>query len=218
MEAGDLIFWISNLSSDPNSNSSFDNNFDSAVLQSREEPVFHVALISNIPDSQNLEELKIVHALLSKGVVEEPLISAYQRLSLTHPNLSLRAFRVNLDRESKAKAVDYAIKKVGCAYNDVFSNQCLNSKQQEAYYCCQLVRKAYEHSEGRELFPVRKLNFRDSTGRLIPYWIQYYSNLGIEIPENDIGSHPADLLTAACLTELDIVDLKFQPSSASSLA
>lgn len=57
--------------------------------------------------------------------------------------LLLTFAKVAVDDSVKAKAVDFARTKIGTEYNDIFSETCKSSTGKEAYYCCQLVRKAY---------------------------------------------------------------------------
>ena len=72
-------------------------------------------------------------------------------------------------------------------YNDTF----LATKK--AFYCSELVVDAFRAS-GLPVFKETPLSFRDpSTGLLVDYWVRYYADRGLEIPEGQAGSHPAHL-------------------------
>ena len=75
----------------------------------------------------------------------------------------------------------------GLPYNDTF----LATKK--AFYCSELVVDAFRAS-GLPVFKETPLSFRDpSTGLLVDYWVRYYADRGLEIPEGQAGSHPAHL-------------------------
>jgi hypothetical protein len=85
---------------------------------------------------------------------------------------------VNLCQKWKSRAAQWALAQLGAEYNDIFSAECVNSKGKGAFYCCQLVDEAYKATNaerpGESPFPPHLLNFLDSNGQMIPYWIEYY--------------------------------------------
>ncbi len=65
----------------------------------------------------------------------------------------------------------------------------------DSYYCSQLVFECYKSSnKNKDFFKKSKLKFRSpETNEIIPFFIEYYKKLDIEIPENELGTHPATM-------------------------
>lgn len=210
---GDLVFW-SSVSSKHNT------SFSSAVKSSGGSQgrlnVFHVSLIAFVKPKQNVDlnynsnDITVIHAIPSVGVVKETFMEAIARLSRDEVVLEWYFKLVKVPSIFKVAAVEFAERKVGCKYNNIFSNNCRNSTGREAFYCCQLVRKSYEFGCGKEIFPTRLLNFRGVDGAITPYWVDYFSSLNCQIPEQEVGSHPADLFTCDLVEEvsINIVDVE----------
>ncbi|KAI1721518.1 aldehyde dehydrogenase family domain-containing protein [Ditylenchus destructor] len=168
------------------------NSFDEAVVSSSlfNSNVYHVALA--------LEGEKIVHAT-DQGVHIESLATAISNLL---PD-AIELTTLNLDPEWKFRASLWAEQQVPAEYNDLFSPECINSHNRKAFYCCQLACEAYKathlpnpsHPDPNPFLP-HKLNFHDSQGRMIPYWIEYYKQLSPtcpDPPQGAPGSHPSIL-------------------------
>lgn len=64
----------------------------------------------------------------------------------------------------------------------------------DAYYCSELLQIAFIQADGVPLFESTPLSFRDSSGEIPLYWIEYYKRYGEPIPEGAPGSSPAGLL------------------------
>ncbi|CAD6199348.1 unnamed protein product [Caenorhabditis auriculariae] len=167
-EPGDLVFFEKRVSKE----------FVDAVAASGNSNLVHVGIISS--------RGTLVHAT-PDGVLEQKLEETAEETE----NAVLEVVRVDLDRKEKMLAEEIARSKVGLPYNDVFSANCKNSKNEEAYYCSQIVTEAYQHADMR--WPSHQLNFQNEDGSFIEYWVQYYKERGVQIPQGDPGSHPAQL-------------------------
>lgn len=176
---GDLIFWCS---AERNDSESLFEDAVSAVGGGPDEP-FHVSLV--------VDNAHVVHAV-TDGVCQEALSDVRDRFLKTFPKLKIVTASLSISDDVKAKAVSFAISKIGLPYNDTFLEE--RADRNEAYYCCQLIRKAYLAFDNKIKFPMRPLNFRDTNKKPIPYWVDYYRERGLDVPETEIGSHPADLL------------------------
>ena len=72
---------------------------------------------------------------------------------------------------------------VGRPYNATFL------PNQPGLYCSELVTESFLLPCGRRYFALHKLRFDDEK-----FWRKYYQRLGMEMPFDAMGSHPAQLL------------------------
>ncbi|CAJ0562463.1 unnamed protein product, partial [Mesorhabditis spiculigera] len=78
----------------------------------------------------------LVHAIPA-GVVKNSLRESIDRLV---PDF-IEIWRLDpevVGAEALNSAAQFLVSRLGCAYNDIFSDNCRNSEGQEAYYCSQL--------------------------------------------------------------------------------
>lgn len=106
----------------------------------------------------------------------------------------------------KQAAAIWALNEVGAGYNDLFMPNCINSFKVRAFYCCQLASEAYKATNTKEInkspFLPHKLNFADSAGNVIPYWIKYYEERcpdNPKPPHGEIGTHPSIIRASPCV-------------------
>ena len=80
------------------------------------------------------------------------------------------------------KAIEFANKQIGVDYDDVFILD--NNK----YYCSELIYEAFLKDS---IFRLNPMTFLDpKSGDTLHTWIDYYSELGVEIPQNKLGVNP----------------------------
>ncbi len=86
-----------------------------------------------------------------------------------------------------ADAVSFTLTQQGLPYNHDFS------VGGNSWYCSELVLEAFrEANQGDYLFLPTPMSFHDTeTGRIIPWWLDYFEALGKPVPEGAPGSHPA---------------------------
>ncbi|VDK70920.1 unnamed protein product [Anisakis simplex] len=181
---GDLIFFMRYSALNG-------NEFENAVCSVGHTPnVFHVGMFCANRQS-------IVHTVPADGVICEPIDDTVRRIDADHVDV----FTVrNVSDTIAENASEWAMSRVGCKYNDIFSPDSLNSDGQEAYYCCELMIKAYGKCGIKDLCPEHQLNFADSKGVILPFWIEYYKVRNSLIPQGQKGSHPSKLITSKHLT------------------
>ncbi|PIC40780.1 hypothetical protein B9Z55_008411 [Caenorhabditis nigoni] len=96
------------------------------------------------------------------------------------------------------EAATWCRSKVGLPYNDLFSADLMNSDGLESYYCSQLITEAFRGVEMH--WPTHTLNFLNSDGNLIEFWIEYFRKRGRpQVPQGDVGSHPGQLRRSPAL-------------------
>ncbi|KFD55331.1 hypothetical protein M514_03671 [Trichuris suis] len=192
LNRGDLIFW-----SRPIKDQSSVSTFQKAVIESagNEMGAFQVSVL--------LSSHRIVHSNPSDGVTIDHMENYAKRLLNESRIIRVTAMRVaDQSRMIKDEAASWAENKVGAAYNDIFSESCINSMGSEAYYSCQLVRKSYEWATGGPVFAVQPLNFNLDDGTLNSYWVEYFAKRGLPVPTNGYGSHPSRLIKSPNLQEI----------------
>lgn len=99
-----------------------------------------------------------------------------------------------------ARSVERALRFVGRPYDFNFM------PDDSAFYCSELVQKCYRDSRGELVFKPIPMSFHDQSGRITPYWDDYYARQGLQVPEGEPGSNPGDLSRSAAICILGIVE------------
>jgi hypothetical protein len=78
---------------------------------------------------------------------------------------------------------------LGKPYDDAFLSN------NEKYYCSELIYEAFkEANKGKPFFKLDPMTFKKPGSELFfPVWVEYYSNLGIPIPEGLPGCNPGGI-------------------------
>ena len=63
----------------------------------------------------------------------------------------------------------------------------------DAIYCSELVQFSMADKDGRRLLSPIPMSFHDASGRITPYWQQFYKKHNMEVPEGWPGSNPGEL-------------------------
>ncbi|MCZ4696277.1 hypothetical protein DWB61_16565 [Ancylomarina euxinus] len=138
----------------------------------------------------------IVPKLDGSLVVLEAIGDAVQYTSLD----SFLTRSLNLDRMPKVrvarlkeqhrarieKAIRFGESLVGLPYDPIYI------MSDSTYYCSELIYEMFKHSgDGSEIFRLNAMTFKDSkTGTFHSVWVDYYKELGVEIPEGKPGCNP----------------------------
>lgn len=99
-----------------------------------------------------------------------------------------------------ARSVERALGFIGRPYDFNFM------PDDSAFYCSELVQKCYRDSRGELVFKPIPMSFHDQSGRITPYWHDYYARQGLQVPEGEPGSNPGDLSRRAAICILGIVE------------
>lgn len=99
-----------------------------------------------------------------------------------------------------ARSVERALEFIGRPYDFNFM------PDDSAFYCSELVQKCYRNSRGELVFKPIPMSFHDKSGRITPYWHDYYARQGLQVPEGEPGSNPGDLSRSAAICILGIVE------------
>lgn len=99
-----------------------------------------------------------------------------------------------------ARSVERALEFIGRPYDFNFM------PDDSAFYCSELVQKCYRDSRGELVFKPIPMSFHDKSGRITPYWHDYYARQGLQVPEGEPGSNPGDLSRSAAICILGIVE------------
>lgn len=110
-----------------------------------------------------------------------------------HPRGASQRFLVGRLSASHQHLVPAAITH-GLALRDLPYDE-LYSTDSQALYCSELVVDMFAAANGGgPFFQEQPMSFRDqTTGEILPFWIDYYAYFGLPVPQGDPGSNPAAL-------------------------
>ena len=144
--------------------------------------------------TQGVAGMKIDHVAIFHRVGEHAFaLEAIHRGVCLTPIDSFMARREQVvaarlkDTVGVAQSVERAIKLLGKPYDFNFM------PDDSAFYCSELVQKSYRYQDGTLVFKPIPMSFHDKTGKVTPYWRDYYARQGLQVPEGEPGSNPGDL-------------------------
>lgn len=85
------------------------------------------------------------------------------------------------------KSVRRCLMQVGKPYDDLYL------PGDSAIYCSELVQLNYVDSQGALIFDPVPMSFHDATGQVTDYWLKFYAERGMTVPEGAPGSNPGEL-------------------------
>jgi len=86
------------------------------------------------------------------------------------------------------QVISFSKQQLGTPYDDdyIYDN--------EKYYCSELIYDAFLKAHGKPFFTLEPMTFKQpDSDSYFPAWIDYYKNLGIEIPEGKLGCNPGGI-------------------------
>ena len=128
------------------------------------------------------DTLKVLEAI-APTVVLTDVKSFFNRSYDTEGRSKILAGRLKDEFQHTIKdAIIYAKSKIGIKYDEVFL---MNNN---SYYCSELIFEAFEKDSIFKLKPMTFLH--PETNDTLTVWKDYYSELGIKIPQNELGINP----------------------------
>jgi len=128
------------------------------------------------------DTLKILEAIPPKVVLTD-MKSFFNRSYDTEGRSKIIVGRLKDEFQHTIKdAIIYAKSKIGMKYDEVFL---MNNN---SYYCSELIFEAFEKDSIFKLKPMTFLH--PETNDTLTVWKNYYSELGIKIPQNEPGINP----------------------------
>ena len=103
--------------------------------------------------------------------------------------------RVNVDCDVTA-SVSRCLAMLGKPYDDLYL------LGDSAVYCSELVQLSYVNTAGELIFTPVPMSFHDSSGRVTDYWIEFYTQRGMPVPEGCPGTNPGELSRRSQVTIL----------------
>ncbi len=72
----------------------------------------------------------------------------------------------------------------------------------DSYYCSELIYEIFRRANGgKPVFALEPMTFKDpKTGETLPVWREYFSKLGVDIPEGRPGINPGGISRSPTLT------------------
>lgn len=162
---GDLLFCVS----------AEGNNITDVTTGVADQKIDHVAIVHF--DHGQCYALEATH----KGVSLNPI----DTFMAQRQNLVMAA-RLT-DTTGVAASVQRALGYLGRPYDFLFM------PDDREIYCSELVQLTYRDGKGRLLFNTIPMSFHDSTGKITPFWTDYYERRGLRVPEAMPGSNPGNL-------------------------
>jgi hypothetical protein len=128
------------------------------------------------------DTLKVLEAIPPKVVLTD-IKSFFNRSYDRSGSSKIIAGRLKDEFQNTIKdAIIYAKSKIGIKYDEAFL---MNN---ESYYCSELIFEAFEKDSIFKLKPMTFLH--PETNDTLTVWKNYYSKLGVTIPQNEPGINP----------------------------
>jgi len=168
LQNGDLLFTGKELQIEK---SDFENSINSVTQTDKATNYTHVGIVEI---DQN--GIWVIHASPKKGVFRDSLETFTKEEQHVFVYRLMPEYKQFIP-QALIKLKDY----LGQFYDFSFL---LNDSSQ---YCSGLI---YNLFQNEEIFQLNPMTFKDSSGNILHYWIDYYKNLNMEIPENIPGCNP----------------------------
>lgn len=142
----------------------------------------HVGIVVEIQ-----RKIKILEAV-SNGVVITDLNDFLKRTN--YQDVYVGRIKKNIDIEPIS--FTELNKYLGKPYDTIFSID------NDAYYCSELVYFLFKNIENKPIFELQPMTFKKpGCDDFFEIWKEYFSNMGFEIPENQLGTNPGALINSS---------------------
>ncbi len=201
-QPGDLVFFAEQ------SAEGFENAITASYIS--EDKFVHVGILSS-----NEYPYMLVHST-TKGTFESTLGSALPYGHGKKGKIVIKKPNINIIEKEQAiyKSKQY----IGLPYNDIFSDDNINSKGEFSFYCSQLVEQVYNNVSSKQIFYKHPMAFGNDDKSAVSFWESYFKERNREIPEGELGTHPTSISQSPFLTErcsFIVGDIKILPDTES---
>ncbi len=167
LQEGDLLFCCADTA-----------NAITAVTSGVEElPIDHVAVFHRIGGERGIPF--VVEAI-------QPVVQLTPIDTFLYRSPHVIVGRVTADC-SMERSVKKCITMLDKPYDDLYL------PGDSAVYCSELVQLNYVTSDGSLVFAPVPMSFHDDNGRVTDYWIEFYRQRGMTVPEGEPGTNPGEL-------------------------
>jgi hypothetical protein len=138
---------------------------------------------------------------IGKGVSKTPIEDFLYRHLDEQGNPKVMVGRLKPEfRSLIPAAIQEAEKHLGKPYDYAFDFD------NDAFYCSELIHLAFKVANGgRDLFTPKPMTYNDpETGILFPIWERYFEDLGIPVPEGEMGLNPGGMSLEPVLEMMEI--------------
>ena len=152
----------------------------------------HVGIVTK-NDSDNF----VVIEAVSSGVKVTPLRTFLDRSFDAKHRPKVVVGRLKMPyRHLIRSALKEALTLKGKAYDKVFAID------NETYYCSELIYEIFSRANGNNpVFNLQPMTFKDpDTGKILAAWEDYFSKLGVSIPEGKPGVNPGGISRSSVLS------------------
>ena len=172
LQNGDLLFVGQELH---NESSAFSSAINEVTQTEKKTNYTHIGIVEKVGDN-----IKIIHAAPQKGVCCE---SFEDFMSENEIDMIIDVYRLKPEYNHLISgALEKAKKHIDQPYDFTYL---LNDSSQ---YCSGLIYRIFENDS---LFRLEPMTFKDPrTNEFLPFWIEHYKKLNIEIPEKILGCNP----------------------------
>jgi len=175
LERGDLLFQ--DLDSD-----SISEAIESVTGGEKHLSFSHVGIL----DINSHGDTLVLEAI-SKGVCYTSLDSFLMRSRNAKGYPKVEAGRLKPEFSALTdQALKFGKSLIGKAYDNIYV------MGDSTYYCSELIYELFAATQDSlEVFQLNPMTFKDAeTGDFLPFWIEYYKKLGVDIPEGKPGLNP----------------------------
>ncbi|WP_321321294.1 YiiX/YebB-like N1pC/P60 family cysteine hydrolase [Labilibaculum sp.] len=175
LEKGDLLFQ--DLDSD-----SISDAIESVTGGEEHLSFSHVGIVDVNSNGDTL-----VLEAISKGVTYTKLNIFLKRSTTADQKPKVEVGRLKPEFSALInKALDAGKQLIGKPYDDIYI------MGDSTYYCSELIYEIFSDTQDSiEVFQLNPMTFKDSkTGNFLPFWVEYYKKLGVDIPEGKPGLNP----------------------------
>ncbi|ASG67839.1 hypothetical protein fh0823_08280 [Francisella halioticida] len=143
--------------------------------------------------SMGYDQHSYYHCVLYMGyreLVEAIDINGVIRTDISkYSNKKVLVARVNEDQNFLDKIISQAEEFIGFGYNKLFLPNI-----EKKLYCSELIHEVFNLVSKQKYFTQHKLNYiSESDFTVSQYWIEFYSQHGLKVPQGLSGSHPNNL-------------------------